>query len=57
MSTDSKKETDLVVEMPDIYAEEFSVEESTEEKVEPAASEAAKAQGFDPYDTVRLYRK
>lgn len=43
--------------MPDIYAEEFTVEEPTLEEIDKPAAEFEETGGFDPYDTATLYKK
>ncbi|MDJ0812422.1 MAG: hypothetical protein QNJ23_01740 [Woeseiaceae bacterium] len=59
MSTDGKKkpQEDVVIPMPDIYAEEFAVDESfiEENELEPVTADTKS--GFNPYDTARLYIK
>ena len=59
MSTDAKKtrDRDNVVPMPDIYAEEFAVDESFLEDIEIESNPSDKESGFNPYDTAVLYRK
>ena len=59
MSTDAKKtqDRDNVVPMPDIYAEEFAVNESFLEDIEIESNASDKESGFNPYDTAVLYRK
>jgi hypothetical protein len=59
MSTDAKKPTsrDNVIPMPDIYAEEFAVDESFLEDIEIESKASDKESGFNPYDTAVLYRK
>ena len=65
MSTDAKKVSDRIVSvgpgktvlMPDIYAEEYSVEASDLEIVEPPTPDAGESVGFNPYDTGTLHKK
>ena len=59
MSTDAKKESDAdnVVVMPDIYAEDATDDEATEEVVTLATPKEDVSEGFNPYDTARLYKK
>ena len=65
MSTDANKrlesDADRKVDgrslMPDIYAEEFVVEETTLEVVGESSTEFDESGGFDPYDTATLYKK
>ena len=59
MSTDAKKKNgaDNLVLMPDIYAEDVAVDEETVEVVTLAAPSEDISEGFNPYDTARLYKK
>jgi hypothetical protein len=59
MSTDAKKKNgaDDVVLMPDIYADDVAVDEETVELVTLAAPNEDISEGFNPYDTARLYKK
>ena len=65
MSTDAKKVSDRIVSvgpgktvmMPDIYAEEHSVEESDLGIVEPLTPDTGESVGFNPYDTGTLHKK
>ena len=59
MSTDAKKKNDAgdVVLMPDIYAEEVAVDEPTVEVVVLETPDEDNSEGFNPYDTARLYKK
>lgn len=65
MSTETKnKEGRLVilgpgktVLLPDIYDDDYSVENSTIEVDEEPAPEEEESLGFNPYDTARLYKK
>lgn len=59
MSTDAKDKSgaDNVVLMPDIYAEDVTVEEETVEPVALVAPSEDISEGFNPYDTARLYKK
>ena len=59
MSTDAKKKpgADNVVFMPDIYAEEFTLDEATVEVIALATPNEDISEGFNPYDTARLYKK
>jgi hypothetical protein len=57
MSTDAKKLPDNVVEMPDIYDEKFPILESGEEVIELSSADEEEPEGFNPYDTARLYKK
>lgn len=64
MSTDAKKKSDAndVVIMPDIYAEvatddEATDDEATEEVVTLSTPNEDVSEGFNPYDTARLYKK
>ena len=59
MSTDPKKKPgpDEVVQMPDIYSEEYAVDESFIEETEFENVIAETSSGFDPYDTAVLYKK
>lgn len=63
MSTDAKRKNDLIVSlgpgknvlMPDIYAEEYAVDDSVLELVDKPAKQTDESSGFDPYDTATLY--
>jgi hypothetical protein len=59
MSTDAKKKSDSdnLVLMPDIYAEDASEDEPTVEVIALATPDEDTSEGFDPYDTARLYKK
>ena len=59
MSTEPKKKpgSDEVVQMPDIYSEEYAVDESFIEETEFENVIAETSSGFDPYDTAVLYKK
>jgi hypothetical protein len=59
MSMDAKKKNgaDNLVLMPDIYAEDVAVDEETVEVVTLAAPNEDISEGFNPYDTARLYKK
>jgi len=61
MSKDARKLPGAgnVIQMPDIYAEEYSVEVSLAEdmELEASADTDPDSTGFDPYDTARLYKK
>jgi len=67
MSTDAKKDTadnrvqsigpGKTVLMPDIYNEEFSVENEPLEIAEESPSINDETGGFNPYDTAVLYKK
>jgi hypothetical protein len=59
MSTDAKKKPDAdgIIPMPDIYSEEFAVDESFVEDAELESATADTDSGFNPYDTAVLYRK
>jgi hypothetical protein len=57
VSKDAKKMPDNVIEMPDIYTEEFSVDDPTVEVVVLSSTENEEPEGFNPYDTARLYKK
>ncbi|MDJ0907241.1 MAG: hypothetical protein QNI96_14570 [Woeseiaceae bacterium] len=59
MSTDPKKKSgpDAAVPMPDIYSEEYAVDESFIEDTEFENVIAETSSGFDPYDTAVLYKK
>ncbi|NOR37874.1 MAG: hypothetical protein GQ577_14105 [Woeseiaceae bacterium] len=59
MSTDATKKNgaDNLVLMPDIYAEDAAVDEETVEVVTLAAPIEDISEGFNPYDTARLYKK
>ena len=59
MSTDAKKkpDEDNVVFMPDIYAENSAVDEPTIEVVVLETPDEDISEGFNPYDTARLYKK
>ena len=59
MSTDAKKkpDEDNVVLMPDIYAEDVTVDEATVEVTTLATPNEDTSEGFNPYDTARLYKK
>ena len=59
MSTDAKKQTDRdnVIPMPDIYSEEFAVDESFLEDIELETNAGDDDSGFNPYDTAVLYKK
>lgn len=65
MSTDANKRLESATDpkaggqalMPDIYAEEYAVEETTLEVVGESSTEFDKSGGFDPYDTATLYKK
>jgi hypothetical protein len=57
VSKHAKKMPDNVIEMPDVYDEEFSVDELTVEVVELSSPDEEEPQGFNPYDTARLYKK
>ncbi len=65
MSTDANKRLESATGpkadgralMPDIYAEEFAVKETTLEVVGEASTEFDESGGFDPYDTATLFKK
>ena len=59
MSTDAKKKPggDDVIPMPDIYADEFAVDDSFIEDAKPKPARGDTDSGFNPYDTVTLYKK
>jgi len=59
MSTDAEKKNgvDSVVVMPDIYAEDVTVDETTVEVVALTVPDEEVSEGFNPYDTARLYKK
>jgi hypothetical protein len=59
MTTDAKKKsgTDDLVIMPDIYAEDVTEDEATAEVVALAIPDEDISEGFNPYDTARLYKK
>ncbi len=59
MSTDTKKPPpkDGVVPMPDIYDEEFAVDDSFLEDTEFESVKSKTDSGFNPYDTAILYKK
>jgi hypothetical protein len=59
MSTDAKKKAgaDNVVFMPDIYADDFTLDEATVEVITLATPNEDISEGFNPYDTARLYKK
>ncbi len=59
MSTDAKKKpgADNVILMPDIYAEDLTADEATVETITLATPEEDISEGFNPYDTARLYKK
>jgi len=59
MSTDAKKKpgADNVVIMPDIYADDFTVDEAIVETTTLATPNEDISEGFNPYDTARLYKK
>ena len=57
MSTDADKKNGDAVLMPDIYAEDVPVDEDTAEVVTLATSNEDISEGFNPYDTARLYKK
>jgi len=59
MSTDAKKPSGAnnVVLMPDIYAEDVAVEEDAIEVVAVTEPDEETSEGFNPYDTARLYKK
>jgi hypothetical protein len=59
MSTDAKEKNgaDNVVLMPDIYAEDVTVDEAPVEATTLATPNKDTSEGFNPYDTARLYKK
>jgi len=59
MSTDAKKkpDEDNVVFMPDIYAEDATVDEAAVEVITVSTPDEDISEGFNPYDTARLYKK
>ena len=59
MSTDEKKrpDKDNAVLMPDIYAEDVAKDETAAEAVVLEKPDEDNSEGFDPYDTARLYKK
>jgi len=59
MSTDAKKKSgaDNLVLMPDIYAEDVTEDEATAEVIALATPNEDISEGFNPYDTARLYKK
>ena len=59
MSTDPKKspDPDEEIPMPDIYSEEFAVDESLVEDTELDNAGRDNDSGFNPYDTAILYKK
>jgi hypothetical protein len=59
MSTDAKEKNgaDNVVLMPDIYAEDVTVDEAPVEVTTLATPNEDTSEGFNPYDTARLYKK
>ena len=59
MSTDAKKkpDADSVVFMPDIYAEDATEDEATVEVIALSSPDEDTSEGFNPYDTARLYKK
>ena len=59
MSTDAtkKKSWDNVIPMPDIYADEFAIDDTVIEEVVLESGHDDEPPGFDPYDTARLHKK
>ena len=59
MSTDAKKkpDEDNVVFMPDIYAEDATVDEAAVEVITVSTPDEDISEGFNPYDTARLFKK
>lgn len=59
MSMDAKKKSgaDNLVLMPDIYAEDVTEDEATVEVIALATPNEDVSEGFNPYDTARLYKK
>jgi len=59
MSMDAKKKNgmDSAVLMPDIYAEDAIEDEVTVESVVLETPDKDISEGFNPYDTARLYKK
>ena len=59
MSKDAKKPQSNVIEMPDIYGEKSVVQDETVKPIEAEDSkieDSGDFEGFDPYDTARLYK-
>lgn len=57
MSTDAKKLPDNLVEMPDIYNEKFPIDDASAQVIELSSADEEEPEGFNPYDTARLYKK
>lgn len=59
MSMDAKNKSgaDNLVLMPDIYAEDVTEDEATVEVIALATPNEDVSEGFNPYDTARLYKK